>query len=154
METALKEKVKRLGVLLGKKERIDKEVEELTSQVESALAVRAVKGNGAPSAPDTLTPEPSQEKERPVAKSDEPKPKSAARAKQGLYMGLIRNLSETDKKLVAAVKAGSGIDDAIRVAKKIRDKAAEKRGEVPDDTTDGDPGPDFEEAAESDFTEV
>ena len=155
METALTEKIKRLGVLLVKKERIDKEVETLSAEVESGLAVRTVKGNGAPSDPATPTPAPSPVKERPVAPSGEPKPKSAARAKQGTYMGVIKSLSESDKKLVAAVKESQGIDEAINLAKRIRGKAAEKRGESPVDDSEGDPGPDFEgsEVTES-FDEI
>lgn len=145
METALREKVKRLGIMLGKKERIDKAVEELTAEVEAALAVRTVtKPNGEPLAPATPTPLPPPRKERPAAESGEAKPKSDKRSKQGAYMGALKGLGESDRKLVQAVRESQGIDEALLLAKRIKAKKAVARGEEPVSDNDNDSESDFD----------
>lgn len=146
MEKAVLEKVTRLGFLLRKKEKIDAEIASLSVEVETALGGKTVQVR--------TTPAPVAAPARPQPVAALPKEKSAARVKQGEYMGLVKALSEGDKKIVQAVKESQGVDDAILVAKKLKSKTAKAKGQAVEPEAEDEPLPEFDGETSDTFEDI
>jgi len=146
-----KEKIKLLGRLLTQKDKIDGKVrvlqEELGMSSATASLLTSTPQTTLPPATPKTAPSPRKESAA-GAPASAAKTKSAARVKQGQYMGLLRSLKESDQKLVRAANESSGIDHAISLARRLRGVAAEKAAEVATEAPDPDSQETFDEGFE------
>jgi len=108
-EESLRDKVIKLGKMLGKKGKLDVEVSRLYREVGSLM------GSGDPTSPGagseagrSLPPE-----------AIAPIPKEG-RQKQGRFLGALRGLSPAEQALVKQAKEARGIDFAIEYASQLK----------------------------------
>lgn len=120
MEQSLREKIKLLGKLLDRKEKIDLEVARLYSEVGYLMS-------GTTKAQTTPGDVGSPQVDGPAAPNGNPV--SEGREKQGRYMAAVRGLSAPERILVKQARDKHGVDYAIDYAKGLKDGTYGKKPE-------------------------